>query len=124
VALWLSKTLATTVAETLALAAPGDIATIGLPALHKSLQKHRELLAWSADLQALAAVVVGGISKGQDWSQRAQGLRDSLAPGAMIVCVDRGSASEVSRRLLCAGFSDICQRKIGRQIVSCGSTLP
>jgi hypothetical protein len=48
-----------------------------------------------------------------DWRR---GVRD----GGVIVFVDRGHASEATRRALCSGLTEIEQRHVGRTVVTSG----
>jgi hypothetical protein len=40
--------------------------------------------------------------------------------GGAIVFVDRGHAQEASRRALCAGLSELEQRRAGRSVITSG----
>jgi hypothetical protein len=122
---WLPKIVVTEVADRLAEGPAGPIATVNAPKIHKALRaKHPELALWSDERHELAAVVVGSLGKGPDWESRAIAWRATLAPGGQLISIDRGGSAEVSRRLLCSGFSDLSQVRVGRRVVTCGHLGP
>lgn len=123
--LWLSKIVVAEVLCRLAEGPKGAVATADAPRIHKAIQdKHPNLEVWSSDSLELAAVVVGNLGQGQDWETRAEAWRRSLASGGMLVSVDKGPAAEVSRRMLCSGFSNLTQVRVGRRLVTCGNLVP
>ncbi len=112
--LWLSKPLVSTVTQLLSQAPTGVVATSDASRVHKALAgRGTELCEWSQAATDLAAVVLGGQGE-------VEAVRESLAPGGMLLWIDKGDAREASRRLLCAGFTDVSQARVGRHLVSSG----
>ncbi|MCP4449117.1 MAG: hypothetical protein GY811_27855 [Myxococcales bacterium] len=119
--LWLSKNLLAAIANGIASCGEGDVAIADAPRIHKALRRARpNLVRWSTGRKELDAMVVGGFAQGANWEARAEAWRESLVPGGLLLSVDRGAASEVSRRLLCAGFTDLVQVRIARRLVTYG----
>ena len=78
-----------------------------------------------ADLSAvedrsLSAVVGVDVATDDGWELTLQEWRRVVRDGGAIVLVDRGHASEASRRALCSGLTEIAQRHVGRTIVTSG----
>lgn len=77
--------------------------------------------------RAVAAVVANGLSERDDWRKRLAEWRRVVAAGGAIALVDQGvgrsRASEITRRALCAGISDIEQRHAGRTLVTSGLVI-
>lgn len=116
--LWLSKSVVAAIADQLV---DGPIATVDVPRIHKALGSLRpEISPWSPESENLAALVVGDVSSAGDWEHLATTWQRSLAPGGVLLCVGRGAASETSRKLLCAGFTDLRQVRVGRKLVTSG----
>ncbi len=116
--LWLSKSVVAAIVEQLV---DGPIATVDVPRIHKALESLRpEISPWSPDSASLAALVVGDVSAAAGWEQLAANWQRSLAAGGVLLCVGRGAASETSRKLLCAGFTDLRQVRVGRKLVTSG----
>ena len=116
VSLWLSKSLVAAVSEQLG---EGAVATDNLPRIHKALRAKRpEIASWSAECANLSALVVADVSSG--WESLAEAWRGTLAPGGVLLAIGGGSASEASRKLLCAGFTDLRQARVGRKLVTSG----
>lgn len=119
--LWLSKHLVAAVANSLARGGDGAVAVANAPQILKALRDTRpEVSAWSDDKQALAVVVVKNLGQSDSWEACTESWRKSLAAGGLLVSIDKGAAAEASRRLLCSGFSDLSQVRIGRSLVTCG----
>jgi hypothetical protein len=71
-----------------------------------------------------AALVAGGLARADDWQQRIATWCEAVVPGGLIVLVDRGQATELSRRALCGGLTAIEQRAAGRVLVTSGRWQP
>jgi hypothetical protein len=69
---------------------------------------------------ALGALVACGVGDLDDWEQRITEWARAVRPGGLVVLVDRGPATELTRRALCAGLADIRQRAAGRAIITSG----
>ncbi len=122
--LWLSKHLVAAVADSLARGGAGAVEAADAPQILKALRGSKpQMAAWSPESQGLAALVVKDLGQGEDWEARTEAWRRSLTDGGLLVSVDKGAAAEVSRRLLCSGFSDLTQVRIGRRMVSCGRLI-
>ena len=70
------------------------------------------------------AVVAGGLARSEDWQEKIAAWCRAVAPGGLIVLVDRGQAAELSRRALCGGLSAVEQRAAGRVLVTSGRWHP
>lgn len=70
------------------------------------------------------AVVAGGLARAEDWQARLGAWCSAVGPGGLIVLVDRGQATELSRRALCGGLTHIEQRAAGRVLVTSGRWHP
>ena len=88
----------------------------------------RDAVAVSADqpLEAAgyAAVVAGGLARAEDWQDRLAGWCRAVVPGGLVVLVDRGQATELSRRARCGGLTGVAQRAAGRVLVTSGRWQP
>tara|TARA_R110002096_G_scaffold408075_1_gene606911 strand:+ start:1826 stop:2206 length:381 start_codon:yes stop_codon:yes gene_type:complete len=116
VSLWLSKSLVAAVSKQLG---DGAVATANLPRMHKALKAQRpDIATWSAECTNLSALVVADVSSG--WESLAEAWRSTLAPEGVLLAIGGGSASEASRKLLCAGFTDLHQATVGRKLVTSG----
>jgi hypothetical protein len=71
-----------------------------------------------------AAVVAGGLARVEDWQERLAAWCRAVVPGGLIVLVDRGQATELSRRALCGGLTAVEQRAAGRVLVTSGRWQP
>jgi hypothetical protein len=128
VALWLSKKLVLAVESALSHGetglVSGPVAGWSAPKLTRNLRTRGlnvvDLDSTEGVSGSYAALIVGNIAKEEDWADNLPGLIQMLEPGAQLIAVDRGSAHEVSRRLLCAGLTDLRQREVGRQVVTTG----
>jgi hypothetical protein len=74
--------------------------------------------------RGFAAVVAGGLARADDWQWRMNAWCRAVVPGGLIVMVDRGHATELSRRALCGGLTAVEQRTAGRMLVTSGRWLP
>ena len=101
------------------------MATSQVGKLGKSLRARglelSELDRSEASESTYAAILIENIVSRGDWSDELARLRAILKPQARIISVDSGPATEVSRRFLCGGLSDIHQQEIGRQILTSGT---
>jgi hypothetical protein len=103
-----------------ALAAKRDVVAVGLPA--RAAKKAANALP---DLSSigdgeLAAVVGVDIATSDAWATQLAEWTRVVHDGGAIVIVDRGHATEASRRALCAGLSELEQRHAGRTVVTSG----
>lgn len=71
-----------------------------------------------------AALVAGGLARVDDWQERITAWCRAVVPGGLIVLVDRGQATELSRRALCGGLTAVEQRVAGRVLVTSGRWQP
>ena len=124
VTLWLSKKLVLAVEEALALRGDGPVASFHVGKLSKSL-RGRGLPLTEVD-QAdpgsgpYAAILVENIGQRSDWAAELARLRGMLMPKARLLSVDSAKATEVSRRFLCGGLSDLHQQEVARQVLTSG----
>jgi hypothetical protein len=97
--------------------AEGTIAVLGNARIAKGLATSREVVTdLAAQPPGSLAAVVGmqaDVSTLRDWSRV---VRD----GGAIVLVDRGPAADASRKVLCAGLTELEQRHAGRTVVTSG----
>jgi hypothetical protein len=127
----------TAITEALASArADGAIAVIGNAKLAAALGAGREVIPVGLSARAakrlrianrdltaiapasLAAVV--GTDLGGSWEDTLRSWSRVIRNGGAIVIVDRGPLYETSRRALCAGISEIEQRRAGRSVITSG----
>ncbi len=71
-----------------------------------------------------SALIAGGLARAEDWQERIAAWCRAVVPGGLIVLIDRGQASELSRRALCGGLAAVEQRAAGRLLVTCGRWQP
>jgi hypothetical protein len=69
---------------------------------------------------SLGALIAFGIGDLDDWEQRLAEWTRAVRSGGLVVLVDRGPATELTRRALCAGLADIRQRPAGRTLITSG----
>ena len=130
----------TAIAEALASARAedGKIAVVGNSKLARALAARRDVVAVALPPRAakkatnalpdlssigdgeLAAVVGVDIATSDAWADQLAEWTRVVHDGGAIVIVDRGHASEASRRALCAGLSELEQRHAGRTVVTSG----
>ncbi len=133
---------ATAVAEALASAGvPADgatIAVVGHARLAAALTPGRDVIPVAISARAakklprslpdlsslaagsLAAVVGVDIATDDAWADTLRAWVRLVRDGGAIVFVDRGHAQEASRRALCAGLSELEQRRAGRAVITSG----
>jgi SAM-dependent methyltransferase len=73
---------------------------------------------------ALAAVVAVGLAEIDRWEPVLAEWCRVVAPGGLVVVVDRGAQAELGRRALCGGLTAIEQRAAGRTIITTGRWRP
>jgi SAM-dependent methyltransferase len=73
---------------------------------------------------AFAALVAGGLARTDSWQPLLDEWCRALAPGGLVVIVDRGGAAELSRRALCGGLTAVEQRAAGRTVITAGRWHP
>ena len=103
-----------------ALAATRDVIPIGLTA--RAAKKLPASLPDTSSLTvgSLAAVVGIDVATDQGWAETLRAWTRLVRDGGAIVFVDRGHAQEASRRALCAGLSELEQRRAGRAVITSG----
>jgi hypothetical protein len=107
----------------------GPVAVLGSGRLARRLgQRGREVVEVvdPAGLEEArySAVVAGGLARAEDWQEELGRWCRAVVPGGLIVLVDRGQATELSRRALCGGLTSIAQRAAGRVVVTSGRWHP
>jgi SAM-dependent methyltransferase len=73
---------------------------------------------------AMAALVAGGLAELDSWEQFLAEWCRVVAPGGLVVVVDRRAPAELGRRALCAGLTAIEQRSAGRTVITAGRWHP
>lgn len=103
-----------------ALAETHDVIPIGLSA--RAAKKLPGNLPDTASIEpaSLAAVVGVELAADEAWADTLRAWIRVVRDGGLIVAVDRGHAEEASRRVLCAGLSELEQRHAGRSVVTSG----
>jgi len=119
-------------------AGEGTVAVIGNARLATALAKQRTTLAVGLSTRAakkisgavddlagveprsLAAVIAVDVATDDAWQPLLREWSRVVRDGGAIVLVDRGHAPEASRRALCAGLTELEQRRAGRSIVTSG----
>jgi hypothetical protein len=102
------------------------LAVIAIEPAAKSLRKLKaERLVGRGDAlpvgdRALGALVGWGAGARADWADLLAEWSRAVADGGMIVMVDRGPSTELSRRALCSGLCELQQRAAGRLVVTSG----
>lgn len=61
-----------------------------------------------------------GVGSGDELERYLPGWMRACISGGVVATLSRGSAQELSRRLLLAGLSDLVQRRVGRTVVTAG----
>jgi hypothetical protein len=131
------------VAETLRAAPSGPVAVVGQPRLARALAA-RGIAVIGVDVEAkrskksdtapvrartdalpvadrtLAALVGWGAGAREDWADLLAEWSRAVADGGVLVMVDRGAPTELSRRALCGGLAELQQRPAGRLVVTSG----
>jgi len=129
----------TAIAEALESAkADGKLAVVGNAKLVRALANGREVVPIGLSPRAakklptalpdtstiepgsLAAVIGVDIARDDAWADTLRAWTRVVRDGGAIVLVDRGRATEVTRRALCAGLSELEQRHAGRAVITSG----
>lgn len=71
----------------------------------------------------LRAVVGLGMGQRDDWEALLQEWRRVVVDGGVVVALDRAPPTELTRRLLCAGLTDIEQRRAGGRTITSGRVI-
>jgi hypothetical protein len=134
------------IVEALAQAASGPIAVIGNAKLAQALAANREVIPVGltpraakslakkastnlaeprADLAAIEPATLAGIvgvdvTIDDSWQATLRAWSRVIRDGGALVLVDRGRATEASRRALCAGLTELEQRHAGRAVITSG----
>ena len=74
----------------------------------------------SIEAGSLAGVVGIDVATDDAWAQTLAAWARVVRDGGALVFVDRGHAAEASRRALCAGLTEIEQRRAGRLVITSG----
>lgn len=103
-----------------ALAATHDVTPIGMS--ERAAKKLPGNLPDTSSLAPASLAAVVGVSLALDdaWPDTLRAWVRVVRDGGVIVAVDRGRAEEASRRVLCAGLSELEQRHAGRSVVTSG----
>jgi hypothetical protein len=101
-------------------AAKHDVVPVGL-----SIRAAKKLAAALPDLStiddhSLSAVVGVDVATDDRWDVALREWSRVVRDGGVLVLVDKGHAPEASRRALCAGLSELEQRRVGRVVVTSG----
>jgi hypothetical protein len=107
----------------------GRVVVLDHPRLARQLAAERKDVLGAAhgdilDRGGYGAVVAGGLARAEDWQARIEAWGAAVGPGGLVVLVDRGLATELSRRALCGGLTKIEQRAAGRVLVTSGRWEP
>jgi hypothetical protein len=103
-----------------ALAGGRDVLPVGMsPRAAKKLPKNLPDTS-SLPPRSLAAVVGIDVATDEAWADTLRAWVRVVRDGGAIVFVDRGHAQEASRRALCAGLSELEQRRAGRAVITSG----
>ncbi|MGE0867492.1 MAG: hypothetical protein AB7P03_02940 [Kofleriaceae bacterium] len=109
-----------------ALAASCDVVAIAIPARNaKKLGDIATLAALDDSIadRSFACVIGSMVATDEEWPATLARWRRVVREGGTIVMVDRGHATEASRRALCTGLGDIQQRRAGRSVVTSGVVM-
>ncbi len=104
-----------------ALVAPGrEIVPVGLSA--RAAKKLAGALRDASSLApaSLAAAIVMDVTADAGWEQTLRAWCGLVCDGGAVVLVDRGRATLATGRALCAGLSELEQRRAGRAVVTSG----
>ena len=124
-ALWIASAAPAVDAALTALARPGPIAVLTAPRLARALT-HRGWTVTAVDADQLsatasyAAVIGVGPGDRSAFASQLGAWSAATVDGGGVVLIDRGPATESSRRILCAGLTGLEQRLAGRWVVTSG----
>jgi hypothetical protein len=102
-----------------------DRARIEVLAVGLSARAAKKMPGALADLStvadgSLAGVIGVDVATDDMWEATVRAWSRAVRDGGVIVFVDRGHAPEASRRALCAGLTELEQRRAGRAVVTSG----
>ena len=97
-----------------------EVVAVGLSA--RAAKKHPTALVDLSSIEArsLAGVVGVDVASREDWEAALRDWSRAVRDGGALVLVDRGRAAEASRRALCAGLTELEQRRAGRLVITSG----
>ena len=106
-------------------AGAGRIAVIGPSRVCRALAERGHAVmpvvdVGDADSSTLAGVVGFGVGNRDDWATLLTAWTGRISDGGAVVLVDRAPATELSRRALCAGLTELQQRRVGRNWITSG----
>lgn len=118
--------------------ADGRVAVVGNAKVAQALAASREVVPVAISARAakklsgvlddvstiepgsLAAVIGVDITSDDAWPATLRTWSRLVRDGGALILIDRGRATEASRRALCAGLSEIEQRLAGRTLITSG----
>jgi hypothetical protein len=103
-----------------ALGTKRDVAAIGLSPRAAKRQTNALADLTSIEDRSLAAVIGVEIAVDDGWEITLREWSRVVRDGGAIVMIDRGRAPEATRRALCAGLTEIEQRRVGRSVITSG----
>lgn len=103
-----------------ALAANREVVAVGMSARASKLLGDTLADTTTLDAGSIVAVIGVDVATNEGWVETLREWARVVRDGGAIVLVDRGHATEASRRALCAGLTEIEQRQAGRTIVTSG----
>ncbi|MDQ3364613.1 MAG: hypothetical protein M3680_04215 [Myxococcota bacterium] len=103
-----------------ALGATRDVVPVGLSA--RAAKKLAAALpdASTIEPRSLAAVIGIDVATSDTWSDTVRAWSRLVRDGGAIIFVDKGHATEASRRALCSGLTELEQRHAGRSVITSG----
>lgn len=101
-----------------ALAAGREVIPVGLSA--RTAKKLRGPVPDLAAVEPASLAAVVGNDPAAGWEEALRGWSRVVRDGGAIVIVGRGRPHETSRRALCAGLTEIEQRRAGRAVITSG----
>ena len=119
----------TAIVEALGAGSTQTIAVIGNAKLAQALSANRAVipvgLTPRADLAGIEPATLGGVvgvdvTIDDSWQATLRAWSRVIRDGGAMVLVDRGRATEASRRALCAGLTELEQRQAGRAVITSG----
>jgi hypothetical protein len=93
----------------------GDVLAVGL-----SARAAKRVPGALADLSSVEPGSLAGVIGIDATDETLPVWTRAVRDGGAIVLVDRGRAPEASRRALCAGLTEIEQRRVGRLVITSG----
>ena len=108
-----------------ALAEKRPVIPVGMTARATKSLKNKPNLSPVAELSSLepgslAAAILEDITIDDGWSATLRAWSRVVRDGGAVILVDRGRATEASRRALCSGLSELEQRHAGRVVITSG----